>query len=265
MHGAGKLSGMDDQPPTLTADVSSPEPVSQAQPVAPRAKASKVTIVLCILAGLILLLLVSAGIYYWYNFHGSIKPTELSQPEQVVLSEKLEVVTGEPVEIHPDGIEGSGQSGVITSHDGQQIEVDEDQIYAEDRRTLILTEREINGFLHHNTDLAERIHVVLGKDTITAKTITHFQPETPMIGGKTLRVNFTLGAYLDANGQFALEVRDVSAGGVPIPNAWLGDIKNKNLIDLGDNPEGSGILQKIADGIADFKVENSQIRIRLNE
>jgi len=221
--------------------------------------------VLCIFAGLILLILIGVGIYYWYNFHGRIKPTELSQPEQVVLSEKLEVVTGEPVEIHPDGIEAMGEPGVIASHDGQPIDVDSGKIYADDRRTLILTEREINGFLHHNTDLAERIHVVLGTDTITAKTITHFPPETPMIGGKTLRVNFTLGAYLDGNGEFALDIRDVSAGGVPIPNAWLGDIKNKNLIDLGDNPEGSGILQKIAEGIADFKVENGQIRIRLNE
>jgi len=256
------MFAMQNLPPTLTPEVPNPEPVSQAQAVAPRAKASKATIVLCVLAGLILLLSVSVGIYYWYNFHGSIKPTELSQPEQVVLSEKLEVVTGEPVEIHPDGMEASG---VITTHDGEPIEVDDDKIYADDRRTLILTEREINGFLHHNTDLAERIHIVLGTNTITAKTITHFQPETPMVGGKTLRVNFTLGAYLDANGRFALEVRDISAGGVPVPNAWMGDIKNKNLIDLGDNPEGSGILQKIAEGIADFKVENGQIRIRLNE
>lgn len=254
---------MENQPPILTAEVSSPAPVSQA--VAPRAKASKATIVLCVLAGLILLLLISVGIYYWYNFHGRIKPTALSQSEQVILSEKLEAVTGERIEIHADGLEGAGEAGVITRHDGKPVDVDDDQIYAEDRRTLILTEREINGFLHHNTDLAERIHVELGTDTITAKTITHFQPETPMVGGMTLRVNFILGAYLDADGKLALEVRDVSAGGVPIPNAWLGDIKNKNLIDLGDNPEGSGILQKLAEGIADFKVENGQIRIRLNE
>jgi hypothetical protein len=236
--------------------------------------------VLCVLAALVLSTVIGIGIYYWYNFHGRIKPTELSEPEQEVLSEKLTVAAGEPVIIHPEGIESPSQPTVLATAGASAAEtvaeaVAESEaeaqapsdrvVFEDDKRTLVLSERELNGFLHHNTDLAERLRIELSADTITAKTITHFDETTPMVGGRTVRVNFAIGAYLDTNGQLILEIDDISAGGIPIPNAWLGDIKNKNLIDFGDKEGGSGILRKIAEGIADFKVEDGQIRIRLNE
>lgn len=244
-----------------------------AHPPTPSRKASRTTIVLCILVGGLLTLLIGVGVYYWYFFHGRISPTELSQKEQVVLEEKLEAVTGQPVEIQPDGFEAAGRPSVILNSGGggaapaeaaTQVEIDED-VFVDDNRTLILTEREINGFLHHNTAYAEKVKIDLGKDTVTAKVIVDFPEDTPMVGGRRIRVNTTVAMYLDSNGELAIELRDVSAGGISLPNAWLGELKNKNLTDFGDNSEGSAILEKISAGIADFEVEPDQIRIRLNE
>lgn len=249
---------------------------------APSRRTSRTTVVLCVLAGVVLTLLIGVGIYYWYYFHGHISPTKLSEKEQVVLGEKLEVVTGTPVYIHPEGFEAAGRPSVIGGVDlGESptpeeaaagtvpgnidLETASQDVFIDDDRTLVLSEREINGFLHHNTEYAERLKIELGTDTVTAKMIKEFPDETPMVGGRTLRVNVTVAAYLDAGGGLVVELRNVSAGGISIPNAWLGDMKNKNLIEFGDNSEGGAILDKISQGIADFKIENGQIRIRLNE
>jgi hypothetical protein len=243
---------------------------------APSRSTSRMTVVLCVLAGVVLTLLIGVGVYYWYFFHGRISPTVLSDKEQVVLSNKLEAVTGEPVEINPDGYEVAGRPSVISATTGsaavagqaKQVEIEKQpsaDVFVDDNRTLILTEREINGFLHHNTDYAEKVKIDLGTDTVTAKIIVDFPEDTPMVGGRTVRVNATVAIYLDTNGELAVELRDVTAGGISIPNAWLGELKNKNLADFGDNSEGSAILQKISEGIADFQVEPDQIRIQLNE
>ena len=254
-----------------------------AHPPTPSRRTSRTTIVLCVMAGVVLTLLIGIGVYYWYFFHGRISPTELSQQERVVLGEKLEAVTGQAVEIHPDGYEAAGRPSIITTTGGSgatggsggsgaaaavapaEIEEPEVDVFVDDKRTLILTEREINGFLHHNTPYAEKVKIDLGRDTVTAKIIVDFPEDTPMVGGRRLRVHTTLALYLDADGEFAIELRDVTAGGISIPNAWLGDLKNKNLTEFGDNSEGSAILEKISAGIADFEVEPDQIRIRLNE
>lgn len=278
--GANPISAPAPEPQSSTRSNDPALEENFAHPPAPSRRTSRTTIVLCILAGAVLTLLIGIGVYYWYFFHGRISPTELSQKEQVVLGEKLEAVTGQPVEIHPEGYEAAGRPSVIVGTGGPvatggsggpgavtPIEIDEPaaDVFVDDNRTLILTEREINGFLHHNTEYGEKVKIDLGRDTVTAKIIVDFPEDTPMVGGRRLRVHTTLAMYLDTNGELAIELRDVSAGGISIPNAWLGDLKNKNLTDFGDNSEGSAILGKISEGIADFEVEPDQIRIRLNE
>ena len=276
--GAGAPQVHENQMPVKPHDPALDENFAHAP--TPSRRTSRTTIVLCILAGVMLTLLIGVGVYYWYFFHGRIAPTELSQKEQVVLGGKLEAVTGQPVEIHPDGYEAAGRPSIIVGTGGPvatggsgavaavtpvEIEEPDVDVFVDDNRTLILTEREINGFLHHNTDYGEKVKIDLGKDTVTAKIIVDFPEDTPMVGGRRLRVHTTMALYLDANGELAIELRDVTAGGISIPNAWLGELKNKNLTDFGDNSEGSAILEKISAGIADFEVEPDQIRIRLNE
>ncbi len=238
--------------PDLAPD--SPTPVGPASPTGGKGTRAKgrvfKTIALVGLASLLLLCLAAGG-WYWYYFHArAFSPVELSEKEQKVVDGKLEIAGGDPVFAGEGAMEANEAPIVLREHD---------------RRTIIFTEREINGVLHHNTDLAEKLYIDLQRDALVAKVIYPFEEETPIVGGKTLRLNVRMKMFLDEKDALQFTLDDISVGGVPLPNAWLFDMKNKNLIDLDNGPNGSGLLKRIADGIADFKVENGQVRIRLNE
>jgi len=233
-------------PPNLATDNEGPPP---SAPIARKRSPFK-SIALIILALIILIGAGGAG-WYWYYFHGNaFSPVELSQNEQREIDGKLELAGGDAVFSGTEVLEPNDKPIVLRE---------------EDRRTIIFTEREINGLLHHNTDLAEKLYIDLKQNALVAKVIYPFQEDTPVVGGKTLRLNITMKVFLDENRELQVALDDVSVGGIPLPNAWLFDLKDKNLIDLDSGPEGTGILQRIADGISDFKVENGQIRIKLNE
>ncbi|RMH17207.1 MAG: arginine N-succinyltransferase, partial [Gammaproteobacteria bacterium] len=53
----------------------------------------------------------------------------------------------------------------------------------------------------------------------------------------------------------------ISVWGVPLPNAWLGNMKNVDLIEhFGDQ---GGFWQALANGIADIQVSEGKLRIEL--
>ena len=58
-------------------------------------------------------------------------------------------------------------------------------------------------------------------------------------------------------------LKGVSLGGIPIPNAWLGNLKNKNLVK-GFGTE-DGFWKLFSDGVADLKVKDGHIQIKLKE
>lgn len=208
------------------------------------------TIALVVLSIILLVGGVSAG-WYWYYFHGpSFSPVVLTQHEQQVIDGKLELAGGDPIFSPSDVLEPNDKPIVVRE---------------DDPRTIIFTEREINAVLHHNTDLAEKLYIDLKNDAIVAKIVYPVEEDVAVIGGKTLRANVTMQTFLDENGQLQIALGDVTVSGIPLPNAWLFDAKGKNLVDLDSGPDGTGLLKRIADGIADFKVEKNQIRIRLNE
>jgi len=51
--------------------------------------------------------------------------------------------------------------------------------------------------------------------------------------------------------------------GVPIPNAWLGGLKNVDLIsEFGTDP---GFWQSFSEGVEDVRVEDGRIKVKLKE
>jgi hypothetical protein len=68
---------------------------------------------------------------------------------------------------------------------------------------------------------------------------------------------------MNENGKLVVKVDDVSLGGIPLPNAWLGDIKGLDLItsNIGEDPA----LERFAAGIKEFRLENGHVHIVLNE
>ena len=83
-----------------------------------------------------------------------------------------------------------------------------------------------------------------------------------MLGGKTLRLNAGLEvAYTENKPRVVL--KGVSIMGIAVPNAWLGDLKN---IDLVNQYSGqAGFWQSFADGVDYIHVDNGQLDIKLKE
>jgi len=57
--------------------------------------------------------------------------------------------------------------------------------------------------------------------------------------------------------------RGISLWGVPVPNAWLGNIKHIDLVqEFGSD---RGFWKAFADGIDEIEITEGQLRVRLKE
>ena len=241
-------------PPKINTDAVLPTKASSGS------KRSRLKTIVFVMLALMVLVCLAGGGWYWYYFHASaFSPVELSRTEKLIINDKIELAGGDAVFVGPEALEANDKPIIIRDAKAEAARIQED------RRTIIFTEKEINAVLHHNTDLAEKLYIDLKSDAVVAKIVYPVEEGVAIVGGKTIRANITVRIFLDESRQLQFTLDDVTVGGIPLPNAWLFDLKDKNLIDLDGRPEGTGILKRIADGIADVKVENGQIRIRLNE
>lgn len=132
---------------------------------------------------------------------------------------------------------------------------------ADSKREITITEKELNSLI---TDpvLAKRVAVDLSDDLLSVNMIVPLNEEFPMLGGKRLKFSFgTTLAYRDNS--LIVAMRGVSLGGVPLPAAWWGDIKNRNLVTYFDG--SNGFWQKLSAGVSDIKIIESQMFIKLKE
>jgi len=129
-------------------------------------------------------------------------------------------------------------------------------------REIRLTEREVNGMIAANTDLAARMAVDFANDLVSVKILIPMDPDFPLFGGKILKVR--AGAELAfRQGRPVVILRGISVMGVPLPNAWLGGLKNIDLVELfGTDP---GFWQSFAQGVAAIEVRDSTLLIVLKE
>jgi hypothetical protein len=66
-----------------------------------------------------------------------------------------------------------------------------------------------------------------------------------------------------AAGRPVVILKGVSIWGVPLPNAWLGNMKNIDLVQEFGNDRG--FWQAFADGVEVIDVKDGELRIRLKE
>ena len=200
--------------------------------------------------GIVLLtIIVTVGIGYWwlshYVFPDNFEPVTLNASEQNSLNSKLNTL----------GIDtqGGGSAGPLKP-----------EPYSEEgaSREVRFSERELNGMLANNTDLAQRLAVDLSDDLLSAVLLVPFEEGFPVLGGRTVRVN--AGVELSfANGRPLVKLKGVSLMGVPIPNAWLGNLKNVDLVnEFGANP---GFWQSFAAGVDYIQVQDGRLLVRLKE
>lgn len=218
-----------------------------------------------VLLFLLLAVLVTAGVTYWlirtYVFAADFRPVELSQKEQKKLDSKLRSMGVDPESLLPNADRGEPiENQIQRDSDGNLIP----ERYSEEgaSRVIELSERELNSMLATNSDLAKRFAVDLSDSLASAKVLIPFEPDFPVLGGKTLRVN--AGIELDyRNNKPVVIVRGVSVMGVPVPNAWLGMVKNVDLVEqFGGNP---GFWQSFADGVEVIEIADGKLHIELKE
>ncbi len=198
--------------------------------------------------------LVALTAVYLLLFPGSFKPVTLSTGEEQALKgklERLEAVQRNPV-LHRE------RPGPTPDGSMQPERYSE----AGANREIVLTERELNALLARNTDLAERLAIDLSQDLASARLLIPLDEDFPLLGGKTLKV--TAGLELAYRGKKpVVALRGISLWGVPIPNAWLGNMKNVDLVrEFGDQ---GGFWGAFADGIDEIEVREGQLRVKLKE
>lgn len=187
----------------------------------------------------------------YYLFPKKLDPVELNQREKSVLNQKLKRF-GLPT--LPDST-ASQNTSTKTMEPEAYTEVGAD-------RNISFSEKELNAMLAKNTDLADKVAIDLADNLASAKIIIPLDPDFPVLGGKTLKVN--AGAELAyANGRPIVVLKGVSVWGVPIPNAWLGNLKNVDLVkEFGGN---EGFWKSFADGVDNITVAEGQLNIKLKE
>jgi len=196
---------------------------------------------------------------YWvlktYLFTTAFTPVALNAKEESVLESKL------------------GKLGYVPdtapTHHAQADDIDEygylkPEPYSEKNATreVSFTERELNALLAKNTDLARKLAIDLGDGLVSAKLLIPLEEEFPILGGKTLRLNTGVGmAY--RNEKPVIVLQGVSIMGIPVPNAWLGGLKNIDLVnEFGTDP---GFWQSFSDGVEHIQVVEGQIKIKFKE
>lgn len=191
-----------------------------------------------------------------YIFQKELTPVTLSQKEEQRLNTKLDRLDS----FRSSGFRSNTQKSRALS--GRDTLIPERYSEENASRELVLSEKELNALLAKNTDLARKLAIDLSDDLASAKLLIPLDDDFPVLGGKTLRVNAGLElAY--ANGKPVVILKGVSIWGTPIPNSWLGNLKNVDLVrEFGGQ---DGFWKSFAAGIDEIKVEEGSLRIRLKE
>lgn len=196
---------------------------------------------------------VTVGATLWlarvYLFPQPFKPVELSTVEREQLNDKLR-------RINPElALPAEGES-------------DEDWLRPEPyseagaERRVVLSERELNAVVAQDQELARRMAIDLSRDLASARVLVPVPPDIPVLGGRTLRVAAGLELKY-ADGRPSVILRGVSVMGVPIPSAWLGGLKNKDLVaEFSGDP---GFWRAWAAGVEDMRVTDGKLVIQLRE
>lgn len=213
---------------------------------------------LFVLAAIFATVLVTFFAVRAYVFPAEFKPVTLSEKEERGLNEKLAELdilqssgTDENVEI----------SGNLVEDSDARLKPER---YSEAgaSREVRFNERELNALVASNTDMAKRLAVDLSDDLASAKLLIPLDPDFPIMGGKTLRLN--AGVQLSfSNERPVVVLKGVSVMGVPIPNAWLGNLKNVDLVKEFGTDEG--FWKAFAAGVELIEVKDGELLIRLKE
>lgn len=204
---------------------------------------------------------------YWvltrYIFPRQFEPVNLSEKERIALDAKIDRL--DPM--RKSFKVPSGASSVPPPPSSAEIDASgglkpERYSEAQASREITFTTREVNALLANNPDLARKLSIDLSDDMASAKLLIPLDPDFPLLGGKTLKV--TAGLELRYAGtKPVVALKGVSIWGVPLPNAWLGGIKNVDLV--GEFGVDKGFWSSFAAGVEHIQVRDGRLTLKLRE
>ncbi len=200
---------------------------------------------------IVITILMTLAVSYWlitsYLFPDAFTPVVLSQKEQQRLDQKLQRL--------------GGTAGHVTSTKQKPLTP---KAYSETDawREIEISEKEFNALLASNTDLASRLAIDFSNNLASARLLVHVDSQFPVLGGKTIELNAGLQLGLRQGKPYAI-LKGVSIWGVPLPNAWLGNLKNTDLIN--EFGRAGGFWQAMHDGVEDIAVRDGKLFIKLKE
>jgi len=207
-------------------------------------------------------IIVTAALTFWfvrsYIFPAEFKPVQLSASEEQVLEQKLERID----QIQSRRTRGAARAAKRTAADDAEALEPEAYSEAGASRRITLTERELNGMLAKNTDMAKKLAIDLSENLMSAKLLIPVDEDFPIMGGQILKVRAGMELAYRDNRPVAI-LKGVSVMGVPIPNAWLGGMKNIDLVEYYGNE--AGFWKAFADGVDNIHIEDGNITLLLKE
>jgi len=192
-------------------------------------------------------------VVFWVkrNLYASkFTPVRLVESEQAVLDRKLAHLEGEGGELRPGG---SKPETALSPEPYSEVGA---------RREIFLTERELNSLVADDPQVAERVAIDLSDELISVKLVLPVDEQVPVLGGKRLKFHMGLVVRYERDRPY-IALKGVSLGGIPLPNAWLGNLKNVNLVEEFGSEEG--FWKIFSAGVRTIRVTRGGLRITLKE
>lgn len=202
-----------------------------------------------------------------YVFPSEFSPVELTVAEQQTLEEKIERLEAFGSSSTPRAKAAAGSDSISARREATPAD-DQNWLdagaYDEEgaEREIQFTERELNALIAGKTDMGRRAAIDISDNLASARLLIPVDPDFPVLGGRTLRVSAGVElAYAD--GRPVVALRGVSVMGVPIPNAWLGNLKNVDLVERYGS-EG-GFWRGFSAGVEHIALDDGRLKIKLRE
>ncbi len=204
-------------------------------------------------AGFILLLFLTVFLAAYLGVRSSMapfKPVTLSPREQQRFDQKIETIQ---------------RTRRAPTYTIQPLPL-EPQRYTEPNASqpIHVTEKELNSLIAHRTDLADKLAFDLSNDMLSARLRIPVDPDIPIFGGQTLNAKAGL-TITSQNGKTEIILQGITVMGFPLPSAWVGNLKNIDLVAAAQQGNASPFWELLADGVSHVKIEDGSIRFTLNE
>jgi hypothetical protein len=236
--------------------------INLSAPCRRQSGASGVKLLLIILVTMLVTVGLTFFIIRTYIFPSPLTPVTLTAKETQQLDHKLaqlgwQVEPGTQVSHSSDPSDpsnrGNNNSAELTPQAYREFDAD---------RQVTFSEKEVNSMIGRNPDFAQRVAIDFSDNLASATMLISIPHDFPLMAGEILRVSTGLDIHLDAHRRPVVALVGVSLMGVPIPNAWLGNMKNVNLVgEFGDR----GFWNAFADGVDDIQIRNGELSIKLRK